>query len=529
MKNGSRKRTHRFGLIRLGLVAISLAALLPVGVSFAQTVSYTRTDFAVGIEPHSVAIGDLNGDGIPDLATANVHNGTVSVLLGTGDGTFGPATHLAVGSFPIKVAIGDLNGDGKPDLAVANALDHTVSILLGTGTGSFGTATNFPVQGQAVSVAIGDFNGDGRPDLAVVNVHNGTVSVLLGNGNGTFGAATNFDVGSFAIEVAIGDLNGDGNLDLAVTNGSSNTVSILLGTGTGAFGPATNLSLGDSPYSVAIGDLNGDGKPDLAVTIALSNNVSILLGNGDGTFGAATNFDVGTEPRSVAIGDLNGDGKPDLAVVNAVSDTVSILLNTTVDTTVDTTPPVLTLPSSGVVEATGPNGAVVTFSASAFDTMEGALPVTLNPPSGSTFPLGTTTVNAHATDAAGNTATGSFTVTVRDTTAPVITSLVASPAILWPPNHKMVAITITGEAIEAVSAVTGRILSVTSNEPDNGLGDGDTANDIVITGPNTVNLRAERSGKGNGRIYTITFAASDTAGNTSTKTVTVLVPKSQGT
>ncbi|MEQ2008138.1 MAG: HYR domain-containing protein, partial [Limisphaerales bacterium] len=194
----------------------------------------------------------------------------------------------------------------------------------------------------------------------------------------------------------------------------------------------------------------------------------------------------------------------------------------------DTTAPVLLLPSSGTVEAAGPNGAAVMFSASASDIVSGTVAVTLNPPSGSTFPLGTTTVNASATDAAGNTATGSFTVTVRDTTAPVITSLAASPAVLWPPNHKMVSVNVAGQAQEAVSEVTGRILSVTSNEPDNGLGDGDTGGDIVITGAGTVSLRAERAANGTGRIYTILFEAKDATGNASTKTVTVSVPKNQG-
>jgi hypothetical protein len=115
-----------------------------------------------------------------------------------------------------------------------------------------------------------------------------------------------------------------------------------------------------------------------------------------------------------------------------------------------------------------------------------------------------------------------------DTTAPVITSVATSTASLWPANHKMVPVTVTATATDAVGPVTLSILSVTSNEPDNGQGDGDTANDIQITGPMTVSLRAERSGKGSGRVYAITVEAKDGAGNASTAVVSVTVAKSQG-
>lgn len=117
---------------------------------------------------------------------------------------------------------------------------------------------------------------------------------------------------------------------------------------------------------------------------------------------------------------------------------------------------------------------------------------------------------------------------LADTTPPVITSLSTSPANLWPANHKMVAVTVTATAEDAGGPVTTRILSVTSNEPDNGQGDGNTADDIVITGPMTVNLRAERSGKGSGRVYAITVEGEDAAGNTSTGVVNVTVAKCQG-
>lgn len=205
----------------------------------------------------------------------------------------------------------------------------------------------------------------------------------------------------------------------------------------------------------------------------------------------------------------------------------------------DTTPPAIAPVANITAEATSPSGAVVTFTASATDLVDGNVTVNASRTSGSTFPLGTTTVTLTATDAHGNTTTSSFTVTVRDTTPPVIASVTPSTATLWPPNHNLVPITLNVSATDAVGVTSLRIVSVTSNEPDNGLGDGDTANDIVfttnpvtvngtaVTGGLTLSLRAERSGTGNGRVYTITVQASDLAGNASTKTVTVSVPKSQ--
>jgi len=194
---------------------------------------------------------------------------------------------------------------------------------------------------------------------------------------------------------------------------------------------------------------------------------------------------------------------------------------------VDTTAPALTVPASQTLEATSAAGAVATFSASATDAV-GVASLIYSKASGTTFALGTTTVTVTAKDDAGNTSTGSFTVTVRDTTAPTITSLGNNAPTLWPPNHKMVAVAVSAASSDLVGVTSLKIVSATSNEPDNGLGDGDTANDIQITGALTLHLRAERSGGGNGRIYTITVEARDAAGNASTRTTTVTVAKSQG-
>src|SRR5207302_966492 len=141
----------------------------------------------------SVAVGDFNGDGRSDLAVANrgvlvSDPGSISILLGKGDGTFAAAVNYAASANPYSVAVGDFNGDGKSDLAVAN-VSGDLSILLGNGDGTFAAAVNYATGRSPVSVAVGDFNGDGKSDLAVANSDSDNIAILVGNGNGTFAAA----------------------------------------------------------------------------------------------------------------------------------------------------------------------------------------------------------------------------------------------------------------------------------------------------------------------------------------------------
>jgi hypothetical protein len=296
-------------------------------------------NYGAGNSPDFVAVGDFNRDGKLDLVVANEcgndptcqSGGTVSVLLGNGDGTFQAAASSGVGTTPLWVAVGDFNHDGKPDLVTANFGSGNVSVLLGNGDGTFQTAVSYGAGGfDPDSVAVGDFNGDGKLDLAVANEASNNVGVLLGNGDGTFRAAVNYSVGTDPISVAVGDLKGDGKLDLMVVNYTGNNVSVLLGNGDGTFQAAVNYPVGSYPQTAAVGNFNGDGKPDLAVANDITNNVSVLLGNGDGTFQAAMNYPVGYGPASVAVGDFNSDGKTDLVTANASGFTLSVLLNNTI-------------------------------------------------------------------------------------------------------------------------------------------------------------------------------------------------------
>ena len=308
------------------------------------TFQAAQTYATAGFNPEFVAVGDVNLDGRQDLAVAQSGStpSLVSVLLGNGDGSFQPARIFATGQGSLSVAVGDFNGDGRPDLVAANYYSNDVSVLLGNGDGTFQAAQSFPTAGMnPVTVAVGDFNGDGRPDLAVTNGANttsgavpGNLAVLLGNGDGTFQAARTIDVGITPAFVAVRDVNGDGRPDLAVANFRSNDVSVLLGNGDGTFQAPRNFDTGTGPLSMAVGDVNSDGQADLAVAnfdfnIRGPNTVSVLLGNGDGTFQAAQAFSAGTNPASVAVGDFNGDVRQDLAVGNFNSDNVSVLINNT--------------------------------------------------------------------------------------------------------------------------------------------------------------------------------------------------------
>jgi hypothetical protein len=302
------------------------------GAAGVSTLNFQRTDYTTGTNPQSIAVGDFNKDGKLDLAISNYNGGnagSISVLLGNGDGTFQPKVDYSVGRGPVVVMASDFNKDGKLDLVTANDTGSSVSVLLGNGDGTFQAHSDYLAGSFPHWVAVADFNGDGYPDLVVTNEGSNNVGIFLNNRDGTFQAMKTYPTALEPWSVSTGDFNKDGKQDLAVTCYYDGDVCVLLGNGDGTFGPYTEYLAGNAPAAVVTADINRDGIPDLVTANYTSGNTGtagVLLGNGDGTFKPVINATAGLGPNGVAVGDFNGDGIPDLVVANLIGNNISVLL-----------------------------------------------------------------------------------------------------------------------------------------------------------------------------------------------------------
>ncbi len=288
-----------------------------------------------------VAAGDVNGDGKADLVAtmqdasfAGCQNNTVAVMLGLGTGKFKAASYYATGSTVQEgvVYLVDLNGDGKLDIVTENA-DGSISVLLNKGNGTYNPGTLITsisaINPLGLYLAFADFNGDGKMDIAAAtNANQPDIYVLPGNGNGTFGSVVTTSLAYYPISLAAGDIDKDGKQDLFVAtavNGCTNSSSgyaFLKGNGNGTFSGGSLNCLGNQgPRVPLVTDLNGDGNLDAVIPFNAGSDPTtgpvILQGKGDGTFITSPSYYAGEYAISAVSADFNGDGQPDVALVNA--------------------------------------------------------------------------------------------------------------------------------------------------------------------------------------------------------------------
>ena len=313
--------------------------------------------------PVQVFLRDLSGDGKLDIVaneqiqTNGAPSGAIAILMNTtAPGATVPAfaapQTIDPGPGYYSLAVGDVTGDGLPDLVVTSELSvygpSTVSVLVnttapGASTVSFATPVNFDLGGSANQVALGDLTGDGKLDIVVAgsqdNSTSGEVFVLLnttapGAAAPSFAAPSVFAVGYQPSGLVLGDLTGDGKLDIVVTDSTVSHGSMVedatvltnttaLDSGELSF-DINNFPIDGSAWAVTLGDVNGDGKLDIVVTLAedYSENVEVLVNTtapGATTASFAAPVRVGLyEPIAVALADLTGDGSLDISPVSAI-------------------------------------------------------------------------------------------------------------------------------------------------------------------------------------------------------------------
>ena len=288
---------------------------------------FLRPPAPVGRRASPSESSDFDRDGHVDVAVANIDVQSTSILLGAGNGTFGPAQDLGVGLSPRGIAVLDADGDGDVDVAVANAGSGTLSLLRNDGRGRFSPTPALDAGGDGEwALASADMNADGLLDLVVGAQAGQEVIVLAGNGDGTFRRTGSADAGGRVWMLNTGDVDGNGTEDVVVANSQSGNVAVLLGDGRGGLRRSQTIAVGAFPLASDLGDLDGDGDLDWVVS-TFRGGWHVLRNGGDGRFALERLIGAPAAASCALLFDADGDGDLDLALVDEEVDQVILLRN----------------------------------------------------------------------------------------------------------------------------------------------------------------------------------------------------------
>ncbi|WP_448702315.1 FG-GAP-like repeat-containing protein [Mucilaginibacter sp. AW1-3] len=340
----------------------------------------SKFDLSTGVTPTQIALQDLDGDGKPDLVVASQSGKTVSIYHNNAvngvinASSFGPKIDFPAGNSPVSMAIGDIDGDGKPDIVISNG--GSISILLNKSvTGAFNNSSFAPKYDITISIhsiVLADLDRDGKLDIAgtnstgIVSVMHNVITVSGAINATSFEAPVSYNCGQNPVAICAADIDNDGKPDLVTVDNTDNTISILQNTISGSginsnsFSTKVSFATGSSPMYASIADIDGDGLVDIAVVNYNDNNFSLFHNTytsgliSTTSFANRLNIASGTFQGGISLGDIDGDGRPDFVVSNN-STLISVIRNNPVNPPVITNISPLAAGTGTLVTITGKN------------------------------------------------------------------------------------------------------------------------------------------------------------------------------